>query len=212
MAKSSSAFVRRAARFRPQPRVLVLCEDSKSSLQYLSDASRHFRSYALVEFAHCGRTDPIGIVEEGIRRSRHFESVFCVIDEDAHESFQAALGMAGDAGGAVTIIASYPCYEYWLLLHFRFSRAPVRGVGIQSAGARIVAELRREEGMHRYDKGASDGLFERLLSRLPAAQVNAERALVAAHAEGAMNPSTTMHLLLCRLKELGQLEKLPEPS
>ena len=212
MARSSSAFARRAGRFRPQPRVLILCEDSKSSLRYIADASRNFRSYALVEVAHCGRTDPIGIVEEGIRRSRHFESVFCVIDEDAHESFQAALRRARDAGNTVAVIASYPCYEYWLLLHFRFSRSPIRGVGVQSAGARMAAELLREEGMQDYEKGANDGLFERLLNRLPAAQVNAERALVAAHAESAMNPSTTMHMLLDKLRELGQLATLPEPG
>jgi RloB-like protein len=90
--KSSDSFGRAAAKFKPQPRVLVLCEDSKSALNYLVEASRHFRSHTIVKVAHGGRTDPLGIVEEAIwsLKREKFEKIYCVIDRDAHETFDAA--------------------------------------------------------------------------------------------------------------------------
>lgn len=203
MAKSSESFKRSGARFKPQPRVLVLCEDSKSALSYLQDAARHFRSHAVVKVGHCGRTDPIGIIEEAIRSRHNFEFTFCVIDRDSHESFDQALVRAQEFSGHIKVVPSYPCYEYWLLLHFRFSRAPIAAVGGQSSGARMVAVLRAEEGMAEYEKGSSASIFEHLLDRLPHARDNAPRALVAALAEQEMNPSTELHVLIEELERLG---------
>lgn len=181
----------------------MLCEDTKSALNYLQDAARHFRSHAVVKIAHCGRTDPLGIVEEAITSRRNFEVIFCVIDRDSHESFEDALLRAAEFGDSIRVLPSYPCYEYWLLLHHRFTRAPVTSVGAQSAGTRMVAALRGEDGMAEYEKGTSNSVFDRLLDRLPIARVNAARALHAAVAEQEMNPSTEVHLLISELERLG---------
>lgn len=181
----------------------MLCEDTKSALNYLQDAARRFRSHAVVKIAHCGRTDPIGIVEEAIASRRNFDMTFCVIDRDSHESFDNALLRAAEFGDSITVLPSYPCYEYWLLLHYRFTRAPVASVGAQSAGTRMAAALRAEDGMAAYEKGSSNSIFDRLLDRLPIATVNAVRALDAATAEQEMNPSTKLHLLILEFQRLG---------
>ncbi len=203
MAKSSESFRRRGARFKPQPRVLVLCEDSKSALRYLQDAARHFRSHAVVKVAHCGRTDPIGIVEEAISSVHNFEVTYCVIDRDSHESFDQALLRARGFDGSIKVVPSYPCYEFWLLLHFRFTRAPIAAVGAQSSGARMVAVLRSEEGMDDYEKGSTKSIFDHLLDLLPVAKDNAARVLVAALVEQEMNPSTELHALIEVFERLG---------
>lgn len=203
MGKSSNSFKRGAARFKPQPRVLILCEDTKSALNYLIDAARHFRSYAVVKVAHCGRTDPLGIVEEAIRKRGNFERVYCVIDRDSHESFNAALNMARQFEKNVSTVPSYPCYEFWLLLHFEFTRRPITAIGECSAGARMLSELRTHGGMTGYEKGANTSVFDQLLGRLPTARANAAAAIIAAHAEREMNPSTEIHLLINELERLG---------
>jgi hypothetical protein len=95
VARKASSFGRPGARFKPQPQVLILCEDSKSCLDYLADAARHFRAF--VDIAHCGRTDPIGIVNEGITKLRQYDEVYCAIDRDSHESFSAAQAAAKDS-------------------------------------------------------------------------------------------------------------------
>lgn len=203
MAKSSKSFSRSGARFKPQPRVLLLCEDTKSALSYLQDAARHFRSHAVVKVAHCGRTDPIGIVEEAIGSRHNFEVTYCVIDRDSHESFDQALLRAREFGESIKVVPSYPCYELWLLLHFRFTRAPIAAVGAQSSGARMQAVLRSEVGMDDYEKGSSRSVFDDILNLLPVARDNAARALRAAHAEQEMNPSTELHMLIAVLEKLG---------
>jgi hypothetical protein len=210
VARKTSSFRRPVARYKPQPRVLILCEDSKSCLDYLADAARHFRASAEVEIAHCGRTDPIGIVNEAITRLRQYDEVYCAIDRDNHESFSVAEAAAQEF--AIRLIASFPCYEFWLLLHFRSTRAPHQSVGALSAGDRMVRTLRNEQGMQDYAKGAATGLFESLRTRLPAARTRAAATLAAALAEGEMNPSTRIHELIALFEKLGTVIAISDPD
>jgi RloB-like protein len=207
MARSANSFKRPKPRFKPQARVLVLCEDSKSCLQYLKDAARHFRSYAEVEIAHIG-TDPRNIVQEAINRKRNFDTVYCAFDRDRHERFDEALTLAAANTDKVVVIASYPCYEFWLLLHFGRTRKPYSGVGSNSAGDLLVRDLCQREGMGGYDKGNSQALFERLLSKLPDARNWSAAVLAEAIDVNELNPSTRLHELIARFEELGT----PQPK
>ena len=208
MARSASSFDRAKPRFRPQPRTLVLCEDSKSCLLYLKDAAQHFRSYAEIEVANCGKTDPKGIVTEAVnlKRRQKFDDVICVIDRDSHHGFQEALELA--AQNLVGVVASYPCYEFWLLLHFRKTRAPYMPAGDHSAAERVSRSLRQESGMDKYEKGAAKGLFISLLDRLPDARTRSMQVLTEALADGEMNPSTRLHELIEAFEALGKLQPL----
>jgi hypothetical protein len=82
--REAESFNRSRPRYKQFPKVLVICEDSKSGLKYLSDASFHFRVTVEIEVSHCGRTDPKGIVEEALRRQKKLDHVYCVIDRDNH--------------------------------------------------------------------------------------------------------------------------------
>lgn len=205
MARTSKSFERKKPKFKVQPRTLILCEDSKSCLIYLQEAARHYRSFASIQIAHCGKTDPLGIIGEARKQIRVFESVFCAIDRDSHHGFDDALRLAERNG--VKVIASFPSYEFWLLLHFRKTRAPYMAAGALSAGDRIVRDLLLENGMDIYSKGATRGLFLYLLSRLPEARKRSIEVLAEARADGEMNPSTLMHDLLDHFEELGN----PQP-
>jgi hypothetical protein len=205
VARDAKSFGRKPARYKPQPRVLVLCEDSKSSLFYLREAAQHFRVHAQVEIAHPGKTDPKGIVGEAIKRRRSLDRVFCVIDRDTHHGFDEALQLA--AAGAVDTIVSHPCYEFWLLLHFRYTRAGYVAGGGNSAADHMVQHVRVEAGMQAYAKGSITGLFDRLLERLPAARERAEQTMQKALADGERNPSTELHLLIEAFERLAQ----PQP-
>ena len=205
MTKSAASFKRGKSRFKPQPRVLIICEDIKSARNYLQDAVRHFRAYAEVSVTHCGRTDPRGIVEEAIKRKKDFDKVYCVIDRDSHESFQQALERA-EQDAKVEVIPSYPCYEFWLFLHFKYSRASVMPAGDVSAGARMITILREQEGFSKYQKGGTASVFDFLLDRLDAAKANAGQALAEARRDENMNPSTRMHILIDAIEELGKVK------
>jgi hypothetical protein len=61
-------------------------------------------------------------------RPRAFEKVFAIFDRDAHQSYFDALKLAGSLDGKLRndlkqpvefkAIASVPCFELWLLLHY----------------------------------------------------------------------------------------------
>jgi len=207
MARMPSRFDRKKPSLKPQPSVLVLCEDAKSSRMYLQDAAKHFRAYAEVEICHCGKNDPKGIVEEAVKRQRNYDHVYCAIDRDSDPKFDAALIQAAAYASKVTVIASYPCYEYWLLLHFRKTRSSYVGVGNHSSGDLLVKDLRKETGMEAYDKGTSQHLFDDLLSKLPTARKHAAEVLADANGDGDWNPSTRLHELIDLFENLGK----PQP-
>lgn len=203
MVRAPSRFDRKKPSLRQQPRVLVLCEDSKSSRMYLQDAAKHFRAYAEVEICHCGKNDPKGIVEEAVKKQRLYDHVYCAIDRDSDPKFDAALNQAAAHAKKVTVIASYPCYEYWLLLHFRKTRGSYVGTAVHSPGDLLVKDLRKEIGMGNYDKGATASLFEVLLAKLPLARNRAEEVLTEANGDGGWNPSTRIHELIDLFEKLG---------
>ncbi|MGK5054861.1 RloB family protein [Janthinobacterium sp. RB2P8] len=195
MARSANSFGRGGARFKAQPTVLVICEDSKSARKYLEDATIYFRVHVKVEITHIGKTDPKGIVTAAIERTKQYDRVFCAIDRDSHETFHEALRMA-KFNEKVVVVPSYPCFEFWYLLHFGYTRKAYTSVGGASAGDRLVADLKTKKCMKDYAKGGEKGMFDALLPEFEVARRNSARALADAQRDGEINPSTTMHELM----------------
>jgi hypothetical protein len=52
--------------------------------------------------------------------------VWCVFDRDQHQNVDALIRQAEEAG--VGVAFSHPCFELWLLVHFRQYGAPAAGV------------------------------------------------------------------------------------
>jgi RloB-like protein len=201
MGRKASSFARRPAKYKEQPRILILCEDLKSCRTYLQQAAQHFRCNADVEVAHIGKTDPRSIVTDAKRRRADYDSVYCAVDRDAHETFDEAVRSAG-IPPLIGVIASHPCYEFWLLLHFRKTRSPFTSSGNRSAADNVSSALRREAGMDDYAKGKTEGLFDALLERLPDARKRSTEVLSEAVADGSLNPSTRLHELIDRFESL----------
>lgn len=206
MARAPVKFQRVSRGFAPQPTVLVICEDSKSGKRYLEDATRHFRVNVTVEVSHCGHTDPLGIVADAVARQRGFDKVFCVIDRDTHPNFDQALALAA-MHQKLTIIASYPCFEFWYLLHFRYTSRTYVTAGDRSPGQQVVRALRICPNMEGYDKGGDVNLFEELLPLLADAQRNSERLLAESIQANQPDPSTTVHKLIAEF----QILTVPQP-
>lgn len=200
------SFARPAARYKPQATVLVICEDSKSCKSYLEDAAQEARANVAVDIIHTGFTDPLNIVKEAIKRQTKFDQVFCVIDRDTHEKFADALQLAKDKP-KITLTVSYPCFEFWLLLHFVHTRKPYHGNGRKSPAKLLIDDLRTQPGMQDYDKARS--IFADLgPAKLQQARTHSPRVLTAAQNSGEYNPSTTLHLLLDYFDELGAPQPL----
>jgi len=129
-------------------RVLIVSEGSKTEPQYFDEIRKEFRlpvRNITVSGSELG-TAPIQVVEyaeqtfkkgnphKGIE-PRAFDRIFAVFDRDQHHSYFDALSQAealdnklrNDAKQKVPFkaIASVPCFELWLLLHYEDIRTPM---------------------------------------------------------------------------------------
>lgn len=203
MARNSRSFDRGGAKFKPQPTVLVICEDSKSGKTYLQEAVSHFRATNNVKVEHCRHTDPIGIVKAAIKRKGDFDYIYCAIDWDDRPALAQAKTLT-QQHPKIEVIDSHPCFEVWLLFHFSYSRSAYVREGNKSAADCLITNLKLLETFSAYTKGNPNGLFAKLISNLPTAKTNAVRALNDAQVTNELNPSTKLHVLIEEIEKLSQ--------
>ncbi|MCX4248033.1 RloB family protein [Paraliomyxa miuraensis] len=198
---------RRAARGeprrRPHKRFLVLCEGKNTEPQYIKGFKRWCRNPLVdVEIAP-DHGVPRTLVErardlakEAKERARReqddnlsYDEVWCVFDRDEHPHVDDACQMARD--NDIEIALSNPCFELWLLLHFRESP------GLQNRWD-VVRMLKKF--VPGYDKHVD---FDVYASGYEAAVVRARRLDEAARTDGEedRNPTTGVHRMTESIRE-----------
>ena len=115
----------------PKPKILIVCEGKNTEPQYFKGFKRACRdSLVDIEIAS-GQGVPMTVVEESRTRMEKatdaakrekddylaYDSVWCVFDVDEHPHLPEACKMARDIG--INLAISNPCFELWLLLHFK---------------------------------------------------------------------------------------------
>lgn len=197
-------FKRKGPKREPYKRVLIVCEGSKTEVLYFEEIKRRYRlSAANVTIANKGSA-PISVVKsanklQDIERKlgEKYDDVFCVFDRDEHPTFDEAC-TKGRAGN-LNLARSWPCFEFWLLLHFGYSRKPYARTGTRSPADECIRDLK--DHLPDYEK-AQKGLFRQLEDRLKAAKINAERTIVDRRATNEPNPSTEIHHLVDYMQNL----------
>ncbi len=187
-------------------RVLIVCEGSKTERNYFHDLAVQYRlGDGVVKVVGLGQT-PMQVVKEAqrLRRSEHrmgavYDKVFCVFDRDEHNEFEQASTMARNNG--IDLARSWPCFEFWFLLHFHYTRVPFARSGSNSPADACLRELK--ERWPEYAKNL-ERLFQALRNSLEDAKRHAERAARDAAQTEEPNPSTEAHELVTYLQSLGQ--------
>ena len=194
---------RRPSRRSPKERVLVVCEGAYTEPLYFRAMRDRLRLNTLIVRATKG-VDPrtlVNIASEEDRRERRngerFDSVYCIFDRDSHPQFKEASNMARARG--FKLARSWPCFEFWLLLHFEYVRAPYTRKGSLSACDACIHDLRKH--LPHYSKG-NRTTFDGLWHLLEDAIANGYTAAADAAATSERNPSTEVHELVVYLREL----------
>ncbi|HEV2595761.1 MAG TPA: RloB family protein [Sphingomicrobium sp.] len=202
---------RRGATRKPKERILLVCEGQKTERIYFSLFLGLLRAANVsLEIAKrdCG-SDPLGIVRHAkalMKADTGIDHCCCVIDRDSHANFAQAVqeaegyNKALKAGRTFRTIKSYPCFEFWFILHFVYSRSPFAPEGKKSAADCAVSKLK--DYLPEYGKG-NIAVIETLLDKTEFAIENAERAFKEAESSGEANPSTEVHILIKELKKHG---------
>ena len=195
---------RRGAKREPYDRVLIVCEGGRTEPLYFDELVVHYRlSTANIKVVGSG-SDPHTVVQEAKelqkqerRQGERYDKVYCVFDRDEHPAFDNASRDAEDNG--LELARSWPCFEFWLLLHFDGSRRPYTNQGGRSPCDNCIHDLRSH--LPGYEK-TTPGLFRKLEGRLEDAKRNAVHAITDAEGAGESNPSTEVHKLVDYLQSL----------
>jgi hypothetical protein len=208
-ARKLADHARQLAKRDPYDKVLIVCEGEKTEPNYFSGLIDHLRlNTANVKIAdNTTGSAPQTVVTFAITEykvTKDYDKVFCVIDRDKHPRFDEALEMIRQArlakGHKMQAIVSTPCFEYWLLLHFRKTTKDYYS-GPGSACKRVISELKRQPDMADYEKGIG-GVFDLTVSRLSEAIKNSKEVSADRKAAGTDNPSTKVHELIEFLQDL----------
>lgn len=214
--RSKESLKRRTARRDPFDVALIVCEGEKTEPRYLQDMRDDLGLNAdnVVITGDCA-SSPMSVVEEAIRtfeQDSEFDSVFCVFDRDTHAHYDKAInkiqattlrkrqGRRVVGRARFEAITSVPCFEFWLLLHFRYTTQPFCSTQTKSPCERVIAELRHGR-LPDYQKSAT-GCYTQTKGNLDTAMKNAKRTLAEAEQAGTDNPSTRVHDLVQYLFDL----------
>jgi hypothetical protein len=197
---SGSSKGRKKVRQRAVRRILILCEDEKSSRDYFARFP-HNPAQVLIECVGTGmNTD--SLMEDAIRRKSKaleerepYERIWVVYDKDDfsdhqfNRAFQLAL-----SHNEVVAPWSNECFELWYLLHFGYRDTAI--------GRKAICESVGEHLGKDYAKNDAS-VYDRLLDRIEVALRNAQRLEVENGAgEARRNPSTRVHHLVQALRNL----------
>lgn len=205
MARCPRRYARTAApKYDFRDRVLVVCEGKATEPSYLKELKVcHGLNDASITVSGLG-SDPLTVVryakrirKREQRRGSGYDRVFCVFDRDEHSTFDQAGSEAGANG--LKLARSWPCFEYWLLLHFRYSRKPYMRTGSRSPAENCIGDLLAY--LPNYAK-AEAGLYQVLENRLDVAKARAIRTLSESRETEEPNPSTEIHELVTYLQSL----------
>ncbi len=208
-AKMARDLARKRASRAPYERVLIVCEGRKTEPYYflgLRTALRLNRANVVIADKKKG-LDPTALVRYAIdeaSKDPEFDHVYCVFDKDKHPGYNSAIdrihSISGLRGYSMHAIASIPCFEIWLLLHFLYTtRAYIAPLQDSNADL-VIRDLKAH--LPDYEKGSKD-TFAVLADRTETAIGNAKSLEKFHETSGTDNPSTKVHILVEYLQKLG---------
>ena len=142
-----------------------------------------------------------GDLHKGIR-PKSFDQIYAVFDRDDHDSYFDALTKAKSFDGKLRnddkhpvrfrAIASIPCFELWLLLHYEDIQAPIHR-------DKVIERLKQH--IPKYEKG-SGNVFAITNDKLEIATRRAHALSGKFNAHNGSEPFTGMHELVTLLTTL----------
>lgn len=209
--RDAANFARKGPSRKGKDRILIVCEGAETEPNYF-EALRVDLGVRSADVRICGKecgTDPMSVVQyalELFKEDPTFDKIFCVFDKEGTPERELKYKQACNILDnkklkkcEISYIRSVPSFEYWYILHFRYTCAPFVAERNKSCGDVVVSTLKKE--IPNYDK-SDRKIFELLKPKLETAKSNAMKAIAAAEANQTDNPMTEAHLLVAALEAL----------
>jgi hypothetical protein len=186
----------------------VVCEGRETEPNYFN-ALRSAYNLSSANVKACPSdfgNDPVSVVafaERELDQNPDYTRAYCVFDRDGHANYADAIARLANSPhsriGRLFVANSVPCFEIWLLLHYRFSTAPIVPAGGFSAADVTIRELRTH--FPNYEKNRRD-IFSVTCDKIEIAVAHAARLMRDNATSGADNPATRVHELVDYLRGL----------
>ena len=207
-AKRLSGHGRKKPQRDPYDVVLIVCEGETEEKYFKGLVAALQLNTANVRIPNNTRgSSPRNVVDFAIseyNETKEFDKVFCVIDKDSHSQYDEALDMVRRKKlrkkHSIHAITSVPCFEFWILLHYRMTTQSFYSDS-GSACETVIHEVKKY--IPKYEKAARK-LFPMTEKKLDAGIENAEIVLKHCQSAGTDDPSTKIHELVLYLKKLKQ--------
>lgn len=114
---------------RERKEIILIATEGKNKTErnYFREFNRSIKGCAIV-FSDGNNTDPVNIVHDALNSAdkrdiepQNGDSIYAVFDTDFKKESQISEARKLAERNGVEIILSNPCFEVWLLLHFRYS-------------------------------------------------------------------------------------------
>ena len=193
---------RKPARRKPirdaKPIILIVCEGKRTEPEYLRGFQKSCRNprvqieiadergvpLTLVQLAKKMRAAADSQASREADDNLRYDSVWCVFDVDEHPHLPDAVTMARDNG--IHLAISNPCFELWLLLHFRESPGMKNRGDVAKLLKKTVPDYDKQVTYSDYETGYADAV--KRAKRLTDAAAKADEGW-------RRNPTTNTHEL-----------------
>lgn len=184
-----------------KPRTLIVYGAQCSEKYYIENLLAHHDISSSTVMTYDFAFTPERLVKEAqtiakteVRNGEIFDEVFCIVDRDDFAHFDVAKQAA--IRSKFNYIESHPCFEYWLLIHFKPTDKPFASMGKVSIGEACKKELKTY--YKTYEKN-SRTIYSDLFDKVGDAITYAERRYKKAESENDYNPCTNFYLLIRHL-------------
>ena len=211
--RTNKEFKRKKQTLVRQPKILIVCEYSKSSAFYLEELAKDLGLTAVkIEGKRCGSapSSVLGFAKDQYAKSKQdgdaYNRVYCVFDRDQHDSFDATVEAIEEIKpeNVFFAITTTPCFEFWLLLHFAYSAKAYAPTTQESpcdcANVDLQTHWQKAFGIE-YGKNKRS-IYASSKGKIQDAISNARKLTAENLTTGSSNPQTNMHGLIEYLQSI----------
>lgn len=212
-----SKFERSKPRFNTTRRVIIITEGSKTEHLYFKFLQEELKlPNRYLQILTCKGSAPKNVFEMAKRQIQNagrneIGEIYCVFDGDRHSTFEEAVSKIiklseNNKSKCVSVdpVPSIPCFEYWFLLHTRYTRKNYSGV--ESPCDALIKDLTKSKKFKSYSKSISRSFYNAITESRSSAIDRSKKSLNEALSDNqetySENPSTRIHIIVEKLLEL----------
>lgn len=198
--REAHSYKRQVAEREQYTRILIVCEGETERAYLQALADDHDLHRGRIKIIDCpGASDPLNIANHTIEEMNNgdFDHAYCVFDGIGNTNINEAKTLISKSD-KIDDIVSYPCFEYWLFMHYTNSTSPI------SDDANMLRKLKSHiKGYQKPMKNSYDITKHKLNTALQ----NSKSTLSQAKSLGEPNPSTALHILVQELIKISEQEQ-----